>query len=110
VHRTNPDVAHGYHKIDPAIDAPRGVIHARVSMRGEPTFDGETDTARLTQGGTSMTSAAVAGESVTTTPTSSMWHPEYLTSGVGWLVTSFGTDSHDAASFTVEYTYLTPQP
>lgn len=105
----NPDVARGYHKIDPAIDAPRGVIHARVSMRGKPTVDGDTDTAMLAQGGASVTSAAVAGESITTTPTSSMWHPQSLTSGVGWLVTTLGTDTYDVASFTVDYTYLTPR-
>ena len=104
----NPDEARGYHKLDPAIDAPRGVIAARVSMRGRPTVSGETDTATLTHG-TSVRSAAVDGESVTTTPVSSMWHPQYLTSGVGWLVTTVGTDSYDVAAFSIDYTYLTPQ-
>ena len=98
--------------------APRGLRTSWVSMRGRPTVAGETDTARVsTSGGVStspfVTSAAAAGETVTTSPTIS--HPfeaPYFTDyvrRVRWTIETRGTDSFDVAAVTVSFTYLTPQ-
>lgn len=101
------------------LDAPRGLASAWLSMRGRPTVDGETDTAELSFGFTvdrspavSGVSAAVAGESVTTTPLlarswdATRYQPKV---GVHWAITSRGADWYDVAAVTVDYTYLTPQ-
>ena len=98
--------------------APRGLKTSWVSMRGKPTVAGETDTASVsTYGGVSfgpfVTSAAIAGESVTTTAAiSHPFEPPYFTDYVrrlGWTVETKGTDSYDVAAVTVYFTYLTPQ-
>lgn len=98
------------------VDAPRGVRSARVLMRGRPTADGETDTAELglrVPYGVSATvsSPASPGESLTATPFATVagWRPQHVPpTGVWWQVTTRGDDSYDVASYTVEYTYLTP--
>jgi hypothetical protein len=122
-----PSIATGVGSVDltellPPDVAPRGLTTAWVSMRGQPTADGETDTAALTIGGAyflpgggtaTATSAAVTGESVTTTPTVSYpFEPPYsstYTWGVRWEIRTTGVDSYDVAAVTVHVTYLTPQ-
>jgi hypothetical protein len=102
--------------------APRGVQSAWVSMRGKPTVSDETDTAQIAPtggyflpggGNPSATSAAVTGESVTsTTEVTYPFEPPYFTGYVrslGWSITTFGKDSYDVAAVTVHFSYLTPQ-
>jgi hypothetical protein len=102
-----------------ADQAPRGLSTSWVAMRGRPTVAGETDTAQLsTWGGSSasptVTSAAVAGESVTTTsPIGYTFEAPYDTEYFRmfrWTIQTRGSDSYDVASVTVYFTYLTPQP
>jgi hypothetical protein len=105
------------HGIAPDIHAPRGILTQRVAMRGRPTVDGETDVATLTidsVAGAWARTAEVTGETVTTTPT--MVHPfravdygQTPRSSMYWNVQTANGNSYDAASFTVDYTYLTPQ-
>ena len=112
----HPHVAYAGHTMAPGEDAPRGFTSARVSMRGKPTVDGETDTAKLSIYGTAyadpaaVSSAAVTGESVTSTAFKAQppGHPSTIP-GIYWSVATSGEDSYDVASFTLDYTYLTPQ-
>lgn len=101
-----------------SVHAPRGISSVQVALRGKPTVDGETDTAELvvnmngTAAKDSVTSAAVAGESVTTgTVSARAWDPtrEKVRAGVSWSVTTRGVDSYDVADVAVTYRYLTPQ-
>jgi hypothetical protein len=102
--------------------APRGLRSTWLSMRGKPTVAGESDTARLFSGGLSYSydtrgpdgsSAAVAGETVTTTqpvsyPLDAAYSRDY-TRSLSWWIATVGADSYDVADLTVHYTYLTPQ-
>jgi hypothetical protein len=101
-----------------SVTAPRGISSVQVAMRGKPTVDGEADTAELRVGlfnaetATPAVSAAVAGESVTTSSfVGPAWVPtrERLWPGATWSITTRGVDSYDVAAVTVTYTYLTPQ-
>ena len=89
-------------------------------MRGKPTVAGETDSATLipmggyiSRGQPGVSSAAVAEETVTTTPPVSYpFEAPYFTDyarGVRWRIETKGTDSFDVAAVTVYFTYLTPQ-
>ena len=102
--------------------APRGLRSTWLSMRGKPTVAGESDTARLFSRGLSYfydtsgphnSSAAVAGETVTTTqPVSYPFEAPYFngyTRSLSWWIATLGNDSYDVADLTVHYTYLTPQ-
>ena len=96
-----------------SVNAPRGIASVQVAMRGKPTVDGETDTAELRLGATTVvTSAAVAGESVTTaTVVGWPWDAtrERVRAGASWEISTRGVDSYDVADVTVTYKYLTPQ-
>jgi hypothetical protein len=104
------------HQIAPDIVAPRGIWSQRVSMRGQPTVDSETDWATLEVAASATArTAEVAGETVTTTPTH--MHPfraidygAFPPSSLYWAVLTQDGNSYDVASFTIDYTYLTPQP
>jgi FlgD Ig-like domain len=96
--------------------APRGVQLATVSMRGKPTVAGETDTARLRAIGypnsSSVVSAAVAEETVTTTQARYEWDSVYGADyfwNLDWTIETTGNDSFDVADVAVIYHYLTPQ-
>jgi flagellar hook assembly protein FlgD len=117
-HPRDPALSEVYssHGIAPNVVAPRGIWSQRVSMRGQPTVDGETDWATLENaGGTRTRTAEVAGETMTTTPTKV--HPfravdygTFPSASLYWAVMTQDGNSYDVAAFTVDYTYLTPQP
>ena len=98
------------------LNAPRDLMSVRLSMRGRPTIDGETDTAQIALGSGWQgyrTSPAVPGEAVTSTPIAERaWD---ATTGYGiprrveWRIRTVGFDAYDVADVTVDYTYLTPQ-
>ena len=96
--------------------APRGVQLATVSMRGKPTVAGETDTARLSAHGypssSSVVSAAVPDETVTTAQAGYEWDSVYGADyfwHVDWTIQTTGNDSYDVADMTITYHYLTPR-
>ncbi|WP_325130088.1 hypothetical protein [Nocardioides sp.] len=111
--------------------APRGGVYStRVSMRGQPTVPGETDSATLTLGGPSfgfngvietprgVPSPAVAQETVTATATETTTVPPQThysrpvttqPKTVAWTVVTRGADSFDVADVTLTYTYFAPQ-
>lgn len=106
--------------------APRGLYSWQVSMRGQPTVAGETDTAELhldrmevgVYGGPhthGAVSPVTPGESVTSTQTATATpKPTYAAwdtaPHVRWVIATHGVDSYDVADVTVSYSYLTPQP
>ena len=103
------------HGIAPNIVAPRGIWSQRVSMRGQPTVDGDVDWATLENaGGVRTPTTELAGETVTTTPTHvypfrAIDYGTFPSSSLYWAVMTQDGNSYDVASFTVDYTYLTPQ-
>lgn len=114
--RPSTATARGRVDLNP-VGAQRGISSVQVAMRGKPTVDGETDTAQLLVGmyspqGTPVTSAAVAGESVTTnTFVGPAWNAtrERLAASATWSISTLGVDSYDVADVTLTYTYLAPQ-
>lgn len=111
-----PHYATGGRGFELDANAPRGLRSARVTMRGRPTVDGETDTAELSLRApfgvtATVSSPAAPGETLTTTPFATVagWRANFAPpTDVWWSVTTRGDDSYDVAAFTVEYTYLTP--
>lgn len=107
--------ATSFHSIQPQVFAPRGIRTHRVTMRGAPTADGESDVATLNVGGLTTTTPQAPGEAVTESATyEHPFRPTDYPMGqqtlMGWSVQTTGGSSYDVASFTVDYTYLTPQP
>ncbi len=103
------------HAIQPDVVAPRGIRTHRVTMRGAPAVDGESDVATLNLfGGAETLTPQAPGEAITVSPTylhpfRAVSYPRGEQSLMGWMVQTVGGNSYDVAEFTVDYTYLTPQ-
>lgn len=94
------------HSLDLPSDAVRGGGAVSVTMRGRPTADGQSDTARLTVGSTFVTSDASEFE---TSTTASQTYQYGSTGPFGvptWMVETFDDNSYDASEFDVTHTYL----
>ena len=101
--------APGPHRLVLGPDTPRGAAVTRVSMRGRPTVSGETDTARLFVSDASAVSPVTTEESLTTATAPPVEPRELLWAEPRWGVSTFGEDSFDVATFTVDYSYLAPR-
>ena len=104
----------GRHWLDLPADAVRGGAAVSVTMRGRPTVDGESDTARITVAGVSAMSDPASGPTTTTVTRGFDIAQDELYSADGgfespqWRVETLGDDSYDVGEFTVTYAYLVP--
>jgi flagellar hook assembly protein FlgD len=109
----NPHIAVGSHvlALDPAA-MPRGVRTVEVSMVGGPTTAGEPDQGYLWGQWSSQSTASGPDTSVhetsTGTATSLLPPNAQPVTQATWHVETRGDDAYDVKSFTVAYTYLTP--
>lgn len=101
------------HEVRLTDNAPRGYGTMTVSMFGGPTTAGAADQGVLSAGSLSASTGPDTSDHTTSLPPVpvgliAVWWDEYVP-GLSWSFMTRDGASYDAASYTVTYTFLTPQ-